>query len=126
MVANVHVGAFLSGGVDSSALVAMMSKMTNQPIKTYSIGFEDQPDFDELEHARKVSQEFGTQHFEKTVNPDEFKNFLPKIVDIFDEPLADPTCVPIYFISQKARQEGTIVVLTGDGSDKNTFNLIIN
>ena len=118
MVANVPVGAFLSGGVDSSALVAMMSKMTNQPIKTYSIGFEDQPDFDELEHARKVSQEFGTQHFEKTVNPDEFKNFLPKIVDIFDEPLADPTCVPIYFISQKARQEGTIVVLTGDGSDE--------
>ena len=118
MVSNVPVGAFLSGGVDSSALVAMMSKMTNQPVKTYSIGFEGQPDFDELEHARKVSEMFGTQHFEKTVNPDEFKNFLPKIVDIFDEPLADPTCVPIYFISQKARQEGTIVVLTGDGSDE--------
>lgn len=118
MVSNVPVGAFLSGGVDSSALVALMSTMTDQPVKTYSIGFEDQPDFDELEHARKVSQLFGTQHFEKTVNPDEFKNFLPHVVDIFDEPLADPTCVPIYFISQKARQEGTIVVLTGDGSDE--------
>ncbi len=118
MVSNVPVGAFLSGGVDSSALVALMSTMTNQPVKTYSIGFEDQPDFDELEHARRVSELFGTQHFEKTVNPEEFKNFLPHVVDIFDEPLADPTCVPIYFLSQKARQQGTIVVLTGDGSDE--------
>ena len=118
MVSNVPVGAFLSGGVDSSALVAMMSQKTQQPIKTYSIGLEGQPDFDELEHARKVSNLFGTQHFEKTVNPQEFKNFLPQVVDIFDEPLADPTCVPIYFISEKSRKEGTIVVLTGDGSDE--------
>jgi asparagine synthase (glutamine-hydrolysing) len=118
MVSDVPVGAFLSGGVDSSAIVAMMSKMSSTQVKTYSIGFEGQPHYDELEHARTVSKMFNTQHYEKLVTADDIKNFLPKVVDIFDEPIADPTCIPIYFISQKAREQGTIVVLTGDGSDE--------
>ncbi len=118
MVADVPVGAFLSGGVDSSAIVAMMSKMTSSPIKTYSIGFEGQPDYDELLYARKISKRFNTEHFEKVVKPDDLVEFLPHIANIFDEPLADSTSIPIYFISQIARQQGTIVVQTGDGSDE--------
>jgi asparagine synthase (glutamine-hydrolysing) len=118
MISNVPVGAFLSGGVDSSALVAIMSKLTTHPIKTYSIGFENQPDYDELIFARKVSKMFNTDHYERTVKPDDLRNFLPKVVDIFDEPIADSTCIPIYFISEKAREKGSIVVLTGDGSDE--------
>jgi asparagine synthase (glutamine-hydrolysing) len=118
MVSDVPVGAFLSGGVDSSAVVAHMSRISPYRIKTYSIGFENQPAYDELEYARKISVLFNTEHFEKTVTASEIADFVPCIADVFDEPLADPTCIPIYFISQKARSEGTIVVLTGDGSDE--------
>lgn len=118
MVSDVPVGAFLSGGVDSSAVVAHMSRISPYKIKTYSIGFENQPAYDELEYARKISAMFNTEHFEKTVTAQEIADFVPRMADIFDEPLADPTCIPIYFISQKARSEGTIVVLTGDGSDE--------
>jgi len=118
MVADVPVGAFLSGGVDSSAVVGMMSQMSNYPVKTYSIGFEDQPHYDELEHAQKVSRLFKTDHYEKIVSPADMKNFLPNMAEIFDEPIADSACIPIYFISQLAREKNTIVVLTGDGSDE--------
>jgi asparagine synthase (glutamine-hydrolysing) len=118
MVSDVPVGAFLSGGVDSSAVVAHMSRISPYRIKTYSIGFENQPAYDELDYARKISVMFNTEHFEKTVTADEIAGFVPLMAGIFDEPLADPTCIPIYFISQKARSEGTIVVLTGDGSDE--------
>ncbi len=118
MVSDVPVGAFLSGGVDSSAVVAHMSRISPYRIKTYSIGFENQPAYDELEYARKISDMFNTEHFEKTVTAQEIADFVPRMADIFDEPLADPTCIPIYFISQQARSEGTIVVLTGDGSDE--------
>ncbi|MEO8087916.1 MAG: asparagine synthase (glutamine-hydrolyzing) [Bacteroidota bacterium] len=118
MVSDVPVGAFLSGGVDSSALVALMSRQSTAPVKTYSIGFENQPDYDELEYARKISKQFKTEHYEKTVTAIEICDFVPKIVDIFDEPLADSTCIPLYFLSEKAREQGTIVVLTGDGSDE--------
>jgi asparagine synthase (glutamine-hydrolysing) len=118
MVSDVPVGAFLSGGVDSSALVALMSRQSRVPVKTYSIGFENQPDYDELEYARKVSRIFKTEHYEKTVSAIEICDFVPKMAEVFDEPLADATCIPIYFISQKAREKGSIVVLTGDGSDE--------
>ncbi len=118
MVSDVPVGAFLSGGVDSSAIVAMMSASAKYPVKTYSIGFKDQPDYDELKFAEKISKQFKTEHYEKIVSPMDIIDFLPKIVDVFDEPLADATCIPIYFISQLARQNGTIAVLTGDGSDE--------
>jgi len=118
MVSDVPVGAFLSGGVDSSAIVALMSKEVSQPVKTYSIGFENQPNYDELKYARQVSKMFNTEHFEKTVTEKEIIDLVPRMAEIFDEPLADSTCIPIYFISQKAREEGSKVVLTGDGSDE--------
>jgi len=118
MVADVPVGAFLSGGVDSSAVVALMRQFTEGSIKTYSVGFEGQPDYDERIYAQQVSKMFKTDHFEKTVGPDDIAEFLPKIIEIFDEPMADATCIPIYFISQLARKNGTIVVQTGDGADE--------
>jgi len=118
LLSDVPVGAFLSGGVDSSSIVSLMSKNTSVPIKTYSIGFQDSPSYDELEYAQKISRQFGTEHLEKIVTPQDIVEFLPKIVDIFDEPLADATSIPIYFLSQLARENGTIVILTGDGADE--------
>ncbi len=118
MISDVPVGAFLSGGVDSSAVVALMSQKSSGNIKTYSIGFENQPDYDELKFAASVSKQFNTEHFERIVTASEITEFVPRMAEIFDEPLADSTCIPIYFIAQKAREEGTIVVLTGDGSDE--------
>jgi asparagine synthase (glutamine-hydrolysing) len=118
MVSDVPVGAFLSGGVDSSAVVSLMSRCTSRPVKTYSIGFENAPNYDELKYARKVAKHFGTEHTEKVVKPLEIVDFLPRVVDVYDEPLADATSIPIYFLSQLARKNGTIVVLTGDGADE--------
>ncbi|CAN5570782.1 asparagine synthase (glutamine-hydrolyzing) [soil metagenome] len=118
MVADVPVGAFLSGGVDSSAVVALMRQKTSQTIKTYSIGFEGQSAYDELAFAQKVAKRYNTDHHEKIVKAIDIAEFLPHIVDIFDEPMADSTCIPIYFIAQLARKEGTIVVQTGDGADE--------
>lgn len=118
MVSDVPVGAFLSGGVDSSSIVALMSKHASKPIKTYSIGFQDAPDYDELIHARKIAKQFGTEHYEKIVTPQDIIDFLPKVVEIYDEPLADSTSIPMYFISKLARENGSVVVLTGDGADE--------
>lgn len=118
MLSDVPVGAFLSGGVDSSAIVALMKQKTNNPIKTYSIGFEGQADYDELAFAASVSKKIGTQHFEKMVSPKDFTNFLEKIVDVFDEPIADSTCIPIYFLAEIAKENNTKVILTGDGADE--------
>ena len=118
MIADVPVGAFLSGGVDSSAVVAMMSKRTTHPVKTFTIGFEGQPDFNELVYARTISKQFGTDHYEKIVQPQDLIRLIDNIADIFDDPIGDATAIPIYFISQLAREQGTIVVLSGDGSDE--------
>ena len=118
MVADVPVGAFLSGGVDSSAVVALMRKYSSNTIKTFSVGFEGQPDYDERIYAQQISKMFNTEHYEKVVTKNDIEEFLPAIVDIFDEPMADATCIPIYFISQLAKKHQTIVVQTGDGADE--------
>jgi len=118
MVADVPVGAFLSGGVDSSAVVAMMRAQSSGTIKTYSVGFDGQANYDERIYAEKVSKMFNTEHFEKNIRPEDIANSLPLIIDSFDEPMADATCIPIHYISQLARANGTIVVQTGDGADE--------
>jgi asparagine synthase (glutamine-hydrolysing) len=118
MVSDVPIGAFLSGGVDSSLLVSIMKRNNIENIKSFSIGFEGQPDFDELKYAQAVSKEFGTDHYERIVRPQDLIDLLPKVVDIFDEPLSDTTSIPIYFISELAKQNNTKVVLTGDGADE--------
>ena len=118
MVSDVPVGAFLSGGVDSSAIVALMNRSESASIKTFSIGFENAPGYDELVYARKVAKEFGTDHHEKMVTPKDMVEVLPQIIELYDEPLIDPTAIPIFFISQLARQHGVYVILTGDGPDE--------
>ncbi|MDC3181481.1 asparagine synthase (glutamine-hydrolyzing) [Flavobacteriaceae bacterium] len=118
MISDVPVGAFLSGGVDSSAIVALMRDHTPNEIKTFTIGFENQPNYNELKYADKISKRYNTNHFVKTVTPNDLLDFIPKITDIYDEPQADTTAIPIYFISQLAKQEDIKVVLNGDGPDE--------
>ena len=118
MIADVPVGAFLSGGVDSSAVVAVMSEMTSHPVKTFTIGFEGQAAYNELSEAGKIAKRYSTDHHEKIVRQQDLMELIDKVADIFDDPIGDATSIPIYFIAQLAREQGTIVVLSGDGSDE--------
>lgn len=118
MISDVPVGAFLSGGVDSSAIVALMRHNSQNEIKTFTIGFENQPNYNELKYAEKIAKRYDTNHFVKNVTPNDLLDFIPKITDIYDEPQADTTAIPIYFISQLAKQENIKVVLNGDGPDE--------
>ncbi|OUS03485.1 asparagine synthase (glutamine-hydrolyzing) [Flavobacteriales bacterium 33_180_T64] len=118
MISDVPVGAFLSGGVDSSAIVALMRDNTPNEIKTFTIGFENQPNYNELHYAEKIAKRYDTNHFVKEVTPNDLLDFIPKITDIYDEPQADTTAIPIYFISQLAKEENIKVVLNGDGPDE--------
>jgi len=111
----VPLGAFLSCGVDSSAVVGMMARASSRPFKTFSIGF-DEPEFDELEHARTVARHFGTEHHEFVVRPDGLA-ILDDLVTHFDEPFADSSAIPTWYVSQIARRHVT-VVLSGDGGDE--------
>ncbi len=115
LVSDVPVGAFLSGGVDSSTVVAWMSALTTQPIKTYSMGFDDNQ-FNELPFAREVADHCRTDHHEKVVKVDAFR-LLSKIVSGFDEPFADPSSIPTFLVSEFARED-LKVVLSGDGGDE--------
>ena len=115
LMSEVPLGAFLSGGVDSSVVVGLMSQMMSQPVKTFSIGFEED-DFSELPYARKVAKHFGTDHHEFFVRP-ELISVLPQLVWAFDEPFADASMLPTYYVSKLAREHVT-VVLTGDGGDE--------
>eukprot|EP00487_Bulimina_marginata_P007150 TRINITY_DN27711_c0_g1_i1.p1 TRINITY_DN27711_c0_g1~~TRINITY_DN27711_c0_g1_i1.p1 ORF type:complete len:117 (+),score=17.55 TRINITY_DN27711_c0_g1_i1:251-601(+) len=92
MISDVPVGAFLSGGVDSSGILALMREQTAGEIKTYSIGFEGAPSYNETDDARKVARQFGANHIERIVGPEDIIELLPEIVDIYDEPLADAPC----------------------------------
>ena len=116
MVSDVPLGAFLSGGVDSSAVVAMMAQVSNQPVRTFTIGFEEQQ-YDEREYARIVATRYGTQHTEMIVKPDAL-SVLPTLVHHYGEPYADSSAIPTFYVSKIARQHVT-VILSGDGGDEN-------
>ena len=116
MIADVPLGAFLSGGVDSSAVVAMMCRRASFPVRTFSIGFDDDS-YDELGFARATAQHFETRHTEFTVRPNALE-VLPKLVWHYDEPYADASAIPTYYVSKLAREHVT-VVLNGDGGDEN-------
>ncbi len=116
LMADVPLGMFLSGGIDSSAIVAAMSEMVSEPIKTFSVAFEER-EANELEYARMVARAFGTDHHEVVVSPQQFFDALPALVYQEDEPIAHPSSVPLYFVSKLA-SEHVKVVLTGEGSDE--------
>ena len=116
LVSDVPLGAFLSGGVDSSTVVALMAQLSGSPVKTYSIGF-DEKEYDELPYARLVAQRYGTDHHEFIVRPDAAA-VIPTLVWHYDEPYADESAVPSYYLSQMTRQHVT-VALNGDAGDEN-------
>jgi asparagine synthase (glutamine-hydrolysing) len=115
MVSDVPLGAFLSGGVDSSGIVALMAKNSESPITTCSIGFDDEK-YNEVDFARSVAEQYKTNHHEFTVHQN-VKDELDHIVSFFDEPFADPSLVPTYFVSELAKQKVTVAI-AGDGGDE--------
>jgi len=115
MLADVPVGAFLSGGLDSSLVVALMCAVSDQPVRTFAIGFEESS-FNELTYAREVAQALGTEHEEYTVGY-QVEDLIPKILDHFGEPFADSSAIPTYHLSRVTREQVT-VALSGDGGDE--------
>jgi asparagine synthase (glutamine-hydrolysing) len=116
LMADVPLGMFLSGGIDSSAIAAVMSRMVREPIKTFCVAFSER-EANELAYARAVSQAFATEHYEIVVSPAQFFDALPSLVYQEDEPIAHPSSIPLYFVSKLAA-EHVKVVLTGEGSDE--------
>src|SRR5215475_11672457 len=116
LMADVPLGVFLSGGIDSSAIAAVMSGMAREPIKTFSVGFAER-EANELEYARMVARAFDTDHHEVIVSPDDFFAVMPRLIWHEDEPLGHPASVPLYFVSELAARH-VKVVLTGEGSDE--------
>ena len=115
LVADVPLGAFLSGGVDSTAVLAAMAELSTEPVKTFSIGFESSA-FDELPYAREIAERFGADHHELVVRPDAVE-LLPKIVRHYGEPFADHSAIPSFYLAEMTRRHVT-VALTGDGGDE--------
>src|SRR5207249_7467788 len=111
LIADVPLGAFLSGGIDSSSVVAEMAELSSTPVQTFSIGFGER-DFDELAYSRQVAERFGTEHHELVVEPRAL-DVLPTLVRHYGEPYADSSAVPSYYVSQMTRRHVT-VALNGD------------
>ena len=115
LISDVPLGAFLSGGLDSSIVVGLMAKLSNAPVKTFSIGFAEKR-YDELDYARAVARHFKTEHREFVVRPNAIE-IIPKLVWHYDEPFADSSAIPTYYVSQITRQH-VKVALTGDAGDE--------
>jgi asparagine synthase (glutamine-hydrolysing) len=121
MMSDVPIGALLSGGLDSTTNVALMSDLTHQPVRTFSIGFTGfGPDenFHDLPYARAVAHQFGCDHTEVLITAEECRGFVPELAASLDEPLGDPACLPMHFVARAARAGGVTVVLVGEGSDE--------
>jgi len=115
LISEVPLGAFLSGGIDSSAVVALMAEVSDKPVKTFSIGFEEQ-DFSELHHAKRVAEHIGADHHEFIVRPNALE-ILPMLVKHYGEPYADSSAIPTYYVARETRRHVT-VALNGDGGDE--------
>ena len=116
MVADVPVGMFLSGGIDSSLVVSLLQKQTNQQLKTFTIGFDD-PRYNEAHFAKKIAEHIGTDHTELYCSEGDFRQIIPKIADFYDEPFGDSSCIPTFLVAQMAKQH-VKVSLSADGGDE--------
>jgi asparagine synthase (glutamine-hydrolysing) len=121
MMSDVPCGVFLSGGIDSSTNVALMSQLTSQPVETFSVRFDGQPGYDESGYARQIAKQFKTNHHEITIGENDLIDFIPKLVYCQDEPLADWVCFPLYFAAKLAKDNGVPVIQIGEGSDEIFF-----
>ncbi len=119
-VSDVPVGVFLSGGIDSSTNAALFSEGESTPVKTFSIGYEGEYGSytNEFGYARQMAELVGAEHHERTLSADDLIDFLPTMVRLQDEPIADPVCVPVYYVSKLARDNGVTVCQVGEGSDE--------
>jgi asparagine synthase (glutamine-hydrolysing) len=118
MMSDVPFGVFLSGGVDSSLNVALMSELMDRPVDTFSVAIQDDAASNELSQAKVVAHHYKANHHEVVITPQQFVETMPLVVHHQDEPLADPVCVPLYHVSKLARNSGTIVVQVGEGADE--------
>lgn len=118
MVSDVPFGVLLSGGVDSSLNVALMSELMSRPVTTFTIGYDSYSENNEFEQARKVALAFGTDHNERRIDSRAALEFLPELVLLQDEPIADNVCIPLYFLAQLVRDSGVTVVQVGEGADE--------
>src|SRR5213594_4432945 len=119
-ISDVPVGVFLSGGIDSSTNTALFSEGEGGPVKTFAIGYEGEYKSyqNELHYARQMAEFTGSEHHERVLTQKDLLEFLPHMVHLQDEPIADPVCVPIYYVSKLARDNGVIVCQVGEGSDE--------
>jgi len=115
LISDVPFGAFLSGGVDSSAVVSAMTKIMNIPVKTFTIGFKESK-FNEAHYAKTLAKYFGTEHYQEIVKPNAIE-ILPELAHKFDEPFGDSSAIPTYYVAKLARKRVTMV-LSGDGGDE--------
>ncbi|WP_283842000.1 asparagine synthase (glutamine-hydrolyzing) [Bradyrhizobium japonicum] len=118
MMSDVPMGVFLSGGVDSSTNVALMSEFSSRPVETFTIGFSDYKHLNEYEQANQIARQFGTNHHEIGISKKDMINYLPQMLHSQDEPIADWVCIPLYFVSKLAHDNGMKVVQVGEGSDE--------
>ena len=118
MMSDVPFGVFLSGGIDSSANVALMSQLMDRPVDTFTVGFKDHQHLNELEYANRIARDFKTSHHEVLIDESDMTDYLDSLVHHQDEPIADWVCIPLYFVSKLARDSGVTVVQVGEGSDE--------
>lgn len=114
---DVPLGIFLSGGIDSSAVVGLLASKIDEPLKTFSIAYDFGDKFDETHYAKKVAEKFGTDHHELKITPQQFKEFIPEYIQLMDEPVTEAAAISLFFVSKLAKQKVT-VALSGEGSDE--------